>query len=65
MGKRLDYVVLLGISMDINEALGELRKKIFEAVREDYKLLGGASIAIDNGCFVVAQTLTKEVDAHD
>lgn len=65
MEKRLDYVVLLGISMDINEALGDLRKKISKAIEEDYKLLGGASISVDNGCFVVAQTLTKEIDDHD
>lgn len=58
--KKIDYAVVWAMSMDLNEALDELRERISEAMEEGYKLLGGASIAIEDGRFLVAQTLTKE-----
>lgn len=58
--KKIDYVVVWVMSMDLNEALDELRKRISEDIEEEYELLGGASIVIEDGRFLVSQTLTKE-----
>lgn len=61
MEKRLDYVIVWGISRDIDTAIDILGEKIFSKAENGYRLLGGASIAVNNGYFIVAQTLTKEV----
>lgn len=59
---KVDYAFTVMGGADINDVLNRLRKSVAEHTEKGYALLGGASIACDNGMFYVMQTLTKEVN---
>lgn len=65
MERKIDYGVVWAASKDIDQAIDLLAKRLAEKAEKGYKLLGGASIAVDDGCFFVSQTITKEANAYD
>lgn len=58
--RRYDYTIVWCKGKDVSQTLNKLRDEVNKHTRENYKLLGGVSLAFNDRFVYATQTLTRE-----